>query len=122
MRLLYRVAAQLILLLHILFVLVAMFGGFGLLFCKTWMWIHIPVLLWATAVNLFGWICPLTPLEKKLWRAGGRDEYKGGFLVHYFGPFLNLNVAARRVEVLTGVIVLVWNLVIYSGIWLGLDS
>ena len=100
MRLLYRAAAQFVLLLHILFLLVALFGGFGLLVSKAWRWIHPPILLWAAAVNLFGWICPLTPLEKNLWRAGGREEYEGSFLFHYFGPLLNLDSVSRKTEVL----------------------
>ena len=118
MRVLYRAAAQLVLLLHILFTLLALFGGFGVLMSPTWLWVHLPIVVWAVAVNLFGWICPLTPLEKRLWRAGGREEYRGGFLLHYFGPLLNLDTASRKIEILTGVVVLIWNVVVYAGIWL----
>jgi hypothetical protein len=120
MNALYKAAAQFVLLLHLLFILVAMFGGFGLLLCSTWIWIHLPILFWAAAVNIFGWTCPLTPLEKKLWQAGGHEKYAGGFILHYFGPLLNLGSASRRMEVLTGVIVLIWNVVVYAGIWLRL--
>lgn len=113
MRGLFRAAAQLVLLVHTLFALTAMFGGFGMLICLSSMWIHIPIMLWAAAVNLFSWTCPLTPLEKRLWRAGGREEYDGGFLVHYLGPLLNLETASRKLEVQTGTVILTWNLLVY---------
>ena len=121
MKALYRAAAQIVMLLHISFTLLALFGGFGLLVSPAWLWVHLPIVIWAVAVNLFGWICPLTPLEKRLWRAGGRGEYRGGFLIHYFGPMINFDGGSRRVEILTGVVVLIWNLVVYAGIWISLN-
>ncbi|MBE9523146.1 MAG: DUF2784 domain-containing protein [Proteobacteria bacterium] len=122
MKIIYRAAAQLVLLLHILFSLVAMFGGFGLLIDMSWMWIHLPVLIWAVAVNLFSWTCPLTPLEKRLWRTGGSEEYEGGFLVHYLGPLLNLDSSSRELEVQTGTVLLIWNMLVYVGIWLSMGG
>ena len=118
MRVLYRAAAQLVLLLHILFTLLALFGGFGVLMSQAWLWVHLPIVVWGVAVNLFGWTCPLTPLEKSLLRAGGREEYRGGFLIHYFGPMINFDGGSRNVEILTGAVVLIWNVVVYVGIWL----
>ncbi len=118
MRRLFQAFAQLVLLIHILFSLTAMFGGFGVLICLSSMWIHIPLMLWAAAVNLFSWTCPLTPLEKRLWRAGGREEYEGGFLIHYLGPLLNLETASRKLEVQTGAVILIWNLLVYAIVWL----
>lgn len=121
MNVLFRVAAQLVLLLHILFTFLALFGGFGLWVSSTWMWIHLPVVVWAVAVNFFGWTCPLTPLEKRLWRAGGGEEYRGGFLIHYFGSMINFDGGSRRLEVLSGAVVLIWNLVVYMGFWISLN-
>ncbi len=118
MRFLCRVAARSVLMLHLMFSLAAMFGGLAMLILFSAFWIHIPLLLWAAAVNLFGWTCPLTPLEKRLWRCGGRDAYEGGFLVHYFGPLLNLERADRRVEIRTGGVILAWNAMVYSGVLL----
>lgn len=119
MEVIYRTAAQLVLSLHVLFSLVAMFGGFALLIHLSWMWVHLPVLIWAVAVNLFGWTCPLTPLEKKLLKAGGGQAYGGGFLVNYLGPLLNLdNQTSRKLEVQTASVLLVWNMLVYVGIFL----
>ncbi len=119
MGVIYRAAAQLVLGLHVLFSLVAMFGGFALLIHLSWMWVHLPLLIWAVAVNLFGWTCPLTPLEKKLLKAGGSQAYDGGFLVNYLGPLLNLdNQTSRKLEVQTASVLLVWNMLVYVGIFL----
>jgi len=115
MLLIYRIAARIVLSLHVLFSLVALFGGFALLISISAMWIHLPVVIWAAAVNLFGWTCPLTPLEKILWRAGGREGYEDGFLVHYFGPLINLESTTRRLERLTGAVIVGWNLLLYAG-------
>ena len=84
-----------------------------MLICLSAFWIHIPVLIWATVVNLFGWVCPLTTLEKKLLRAAGDEQYEEGFLIHYFGPLLNLENASRKLEIQTGVVILVWNIIVY---------
>ncbi len=119
MRLIYRISAQLVLSLHVLFSLVAMFGGFAIFLHLSWMWIHLPILTWAVAVNLFGWTCPLTPLEKKLLKAGGGEEYVGGFLANYLGPLLNLdNHTSRKLEVQTATVLLIWNMLVYIGICL----
>jgi hypothetical protein len=118
MRFFYKTAAKLVLFIHILFSLVAMFGGFGLLISQSWMWIHLPILIWAVAVNLFSWTCPLTPVEKKLWKLGGSDGYKGGFLSHYLRPLLNLDNSSRELEVQTGIVLIIWNMVVYVGTWL----
>ena len=122
MRFFYRTAAQLVLLLHILFSLVAMFGGFGMLIYLSSMWVHIPILIWAVTVNLFSWTCPLTPLEKKLWRAGGNDGYEGGFLSHYLRPLLNFDNSSRKLEIQTGAVLIIWNMFVYVGIWLSMGA
>jgi hypothetical protein len=122
MKAFYRAVAQLVLLLHIMFSLVAMFGGFSLLIHLSWMWIHLPILIWAIAVNLLNLTCPLTPLEKKLLRLGGREEYGGGFLVHYLGPLLNRDTASKQLEVQTGAVLIIWNMLVYVGIWLSMSG
>lgn len=81
------------------------------------LWIHLPIVIWAAAVNLFGWTCPLTPLEKTLWRAAGREGYEGGFLVHYFGPLINLDSATRTTEQITGGVIITWNVLVYAMLW-----
>ena len=58
---LYRLAADLVLLSHFLFAAFAVFGGFLAFYNPAWAWVHIPVVLWSSVVNLMSWTCPLTP-------------------------------------------------------------
>ncbi len=68
---LYRVLADLVVLTHLAFIIFVLLGGL-LAFRWRWMpWAHLPVMVWGTAVELFGWVCPLTPLENILRRSGG---------------------------------------------------
>lgn len=112
-----RILANFILWLHVLFVVVAVFGAFGILISSRWVWIHIPVVIWSAVVNIAGWTCPLTPMEKRLRVAGGGEKYEGGFLNHYLGPLLSSAGSPRRLEITIGVAVLLWNAILYGAIY-----
>jgi hypothetical protein len=70
----YRIAADSVLMVHFLFAAFAVFGGILVAFSVNWAWLHIPVVLWSALVNLMGWTCPLTPLEKRLRVLSGRGS------------------------------------------------
>ncbi|MGF7239282.1 MAG: DUF2784 domain-containing protein, partial [Frankia sp.] len=58
-------------------------GGLGV-----WRWprllcVHLLALIYGILIIEIGFICPLTPLEKDLRRAGGEQVYQGGFIDHY---------------------------------------
>ena len=63
---LHRFGADLVLFAHFLFAAFAVFGGFLCFHDPAWAFAHIPVVLWSSIVNLMGWTCPLTPMEKAL--------------------------------------------------------
>src|SRR5512137_1185141 len=104
-----RLAANLVLLAHFGIVVLAVFGGFGLLLSPRWIWIHAPIVVWSSVVNLAGWTCPLTPLENRLRAAAGRSGYEGGFIQHYIGPIVYPQGMPRRLELTAGVSVALWN-------------
>ncbi len=108
-----RAAADLVLLLHFAFTLFVVFGGFLILLSRAWIWIHLPLVVWASAVNLGGWTCPLTPLEKR-FRSEAGQVYEGGFVRHYIATRFNADMPQRRVDIVTGVVVIVWNVVVYG--------
>ncbi|MGQ0511709.1 MAG: DUF2784 domain-containing protein [Betaproteobacteria bacterium] len=114
-----RLAADLVLLFHFLFVAFAVLGGFLLLADHAWAWIHVPVVLWSSLVNLASWTCPLTPLEKSLRSLAGQSGYAGGFVEHYVGRLVYPGGMPRRMELVAGVSILVWNALVYAAIlWL----
>ena len=67
----YQSLADLVLLVHLVFIVFVLLGG---LLAFRWRWVpmaHLPAAAWGVAVEFFGWVCPLTPLENALRRAGG---------------------------------------------------
>jgi hypothetical protein len=116
----HRMAANAVLLLHFVFVALAVFGGFGVLIHRQWAWVHVPIVVWSSIVNLAGWTCPLTPLENRLRAAARQEGYQGGFVQHYIGSIVYPGGMPRRLELVAGVAVALWNGALYAGIWLWL--
>jgi hypothetical protein len=111
---LYRLGADLVLIAHFVFVAFAVLGAFALRADPRWAWIHVPVVIWSSLVNLAGWTCPLTPLENRLRRQGGQHGYAGGFVQHYLGPLVYPRGMPRRLELVAGVSIVVWNALLYA--------
>ena len=85
---LYRFAADLVVLLHLAFIL---FVGAGGLLLPRWprlLRVHLPVVLWGIAISIFQYPCPLTPLENWLRRRGGEVGYEGAFIDRYVVPLI----------------------------------
>ncbi len=107
-------AADLVLLVHLAFVLFAVFGGLFVLFRPGAAWVHIPAVLWSSLINLAGWTCPLTPVENYFLARAGEAGYEGGFLAHYIEPLVYPAGMPREFELVAGISVLVWNGVVYA--------
>lgn len=109
-----RILADAILLLHFAFVVFVIFGGL-LVFYRRWVaWVHIPMVIWSSIVNLTTWRCPLTPLENLFRSAAGETGYEGGFIGHYIAPLLYPEGLTYDLGILVGVFVFVWNVLIYG--------
>ena len=67
----YRIGADLVLLLHLTFVLFVVTGGLLLLKWPRLAWLHLPAAIWGAIVEYTGWICPLTPIENTLRALAG---------------------------------------------------
>ena len=52
---LYRILSDLIVIVHLAFVLFAVFGGFLLLKWKRLAWLHLPAVLWAALIGISLW-------------------------------------------------------------------
>lgn len=111
---LYRVGADLVLFAHFLFAAFAVFGGLLVYFDHAWAWVHIPVVLWSSMVNLMSWTCPLTPIENAFRTCAGQLGYAGGFVQHYIGPVVYPRGMPRQLELVAGVSVLAGNALVYA--------
>ncbi len=118
----YRLAASVVMSVHFLFVLLAVFGGLGVLVDLRWAWVHMPVVAWSSIVNLAGWTCPLTPLENRFRLAARHTGYEGGFVEHYLGPLIYPNGMPRRLELVAGVSIVLWNALVYAAVWWWISS
>jgi hypothetical protein len=110
---LYRLLADLVLVLHLAFVVFALFGGLLALRYPKIAWLHLPVLVWGVVVQWADWICPLTPLENHFRHLGGEAGYAGGFIEHVVSRVLypeNLSLDLRYV---LGLLLIVVNVSVY---------
>jgi hypothetical protein len=106
--------ADAVLLLHFLFILFAIFGGLLIFSNKKMAWLHVPVVLWSSIVNLAGWTCPLTPIENYFRSAAGLAGYQGGFVEHYIGQLVYPAGMPRKLELVAAVSIIAWNFVVYA--------
>lgn len=107
----YQFLVVLIALTHLAFVLFVFFGAALVLRWRWVVWLHIPAGLWATVIELGGFVCPLTWAELQFRHAAGLSTYYGGFIVHYILTPLN---APPEVQQSMGFIVLAINLALYA--------
>jgi hypothetical protein len=111
-----RFAADLLLVLHLGFILFVVAGG---LLVLRWPWlglVHLPAAVWGALIELAGWVCPLTPLEQSLRQSGGEAGYAGGFTQHYLLPLIYPTGLTREIQFALGAFVIVVNVAVYA--WL----
>src|SRR3954470_10716834 len=105
--------ADLVVVFHFAFVLFVVLGGLLVLRWRWLAYVHLPVALYEALIELIGWVCPLTPLEKRLRESAGLQSYQGGFVEHYFLPVLYPAGLTRSVQLVLGMLVIGVNLAIY---------
>ena len=110
----YRVLADVVVAIHLAFILFAVGGGFLVLRWRRLACFHAPTFLWAASIEFAGWTCPLTPLENWLRRQGGAAGYDTSFIEHYLLPIIYPARLARNGQILLGLFVLSVNLGIYG--------
>jgi len=114
LRVLYRLLANAVVVMHALFILFVVIGGF-LAWRRRWVAaIHIPCAVWGILIEYRGWICPLTPLENSLRARAGQAGYGGGFVEHYLLPVIYPSGLTPRVQMVLGTFVLAINVLAYA--------
>ncbi|MDQ5988130.1 MAG: hypothetical protein CSYNP_03886 [Syntrophus sp. SKADARSKE-3] len=110
----YTFLANATVIVHVAFVVFAVFGGIAVVYRVKWAWIHIPAALWAAVVELMDWTCPLTPLENFFREKSGMVAYRTDFIDHYVVPVLYPDSLTRRCQVFLGLAVVAFNLSVYA--------
>jgi hypothetical protein len=122
---LFLILADLVLMLHVLFVAFVV-GGLALIFtgaARAWRWVrnpwfrlaHILAIGFVVVQSWFAAMCPLTTLENILREQAGSAAYKGDFIAHWLQAILYYNAPAWVFAVcytIFGVLVLAnWGMV-----------
>lgn len=89
----YRVLADLVVVLHFLFVVFVVLGLFVVFIGldRRWEWVrnfwfrsvHLAAIAFVVAQSWLGLTCPLTTLENSLRRQAGEATYPGAFIVYW---------------------------------------
>ncbi|MCK4833821.1 MAG: DUF2784 domain-containing protein [Gammaproteobacteria bacterium] len=95
---LYLLAADAVLVLHVLFVVFVIFGMLLIFVGKvrTWSWIrnpwfrltHLSAIAVVVIQSLFDLVCPLTSIEMVLRARAGDTVYSGSFIAHWLEGIL----------------------------------
>ncbi len=113
-----RLLADVVLVLHALFIAFAVFGGLFTYRKDQWkkplLILHLACAAWASAVVIMGWTCPLTPLEQQLRLAAGQQGYSSSFIEHYLLAMIYPDGLTRRVQMALGAGVVIFNALVYG--------
>ncbi|MDV6250478.1 DUF2784 domain-containing protein [Vibrio sp. EA2] len=110
----YRMLADLVVILHLFFIIFALLGGLLVRWRVYMLFVHIPAAVWVAMISFKGWICPLTPLENQLRYEAGSEGYQGGFVEHYIIPVIYPAELSLDVQILLGVVAVGINIIIYG--------
>ncbi|VVM44185.1 hypothetical protein PS662_00458 [Pseudomonas fluorescens] len=110
---LYRIAADGLVLFHLLFILFVLFGGLLVLKWRQLIWWHLPAAAWGVAVEFLHLPCPLTQWENLMRHAAGQTGYGGGFIEHYVWPVIYPAGLTPAIQWILGSVVLAINVVVY---------
>lgn len=109
----FRVAADLVVVSHLAFVIFVVLGGLLVLRWRRVAWLHLPAVAWGAAIEFGGWVCPLTPLENTLRQHAGLAAYRGDFIAREILPVLYPADLTRGLQIFLGVFALAVNVVVY---------
>jgi hypothetical protein len=108
------ILADFLVLLHLLFVVFVVAGGFLLLRWPKIAWLQVPAAVWGAYIEFSSGICPLTPLENHLRALGGEAGYSVSFVERYLMPILYPANLTVPIQIVLGGLVVVANLAAYA--------
>jgi Protein of Unknown function (DUF2784) len=113
---LFRLAADGVLLLHLAFILFVVMGGVMAVWWRWVPYIQIPAAVWGFYIELTGGICPLTPLENSFRIQAGQSGYTESFIEHYLLNIIYPAGLTREIQFALAAMVVIVNVAIYA--WL----
>ena len=113
----YEIAANLILLVHFIFIIFVVLGGLLFFASSKIIFIHIPALVWGIYIELTSSICPLTYLENWFLHKVNLTTYPEGFIQNYLVPIVYPVNLTKDLQIFLGIGLIVINIIIYAFIF-----
>ena len=110
----YNIFADAIVVIHFLFITFVICGGLLVIRWPKMAFAHLPAAVWGAAVEIFGWICPLTPLENHFRYLAGDALFSGDFIVRYLIPLIYPENLTINIQHILGGIVIIINVIFYT--------
>ena len=108
----YALGAEVAVLIHFAWIVFVVTGVFFLRRRRRLRLFHLASVVYSLAIELCGWICPLTHLEQWLWQRAGRQAYEGAFITYYLEKIIYLR-APQWLLVSLAVLLLAVTLFVY---------
>jgi len=114
----YLFLTQFTVIIHLVFILFVVFGGF-FIHKRRWIRIiHIASVVWAVYAELSpGVICPLTTLENYFALHAGLSNYKEDFITRYLIPIIYQESLTSTVQYFIVGVVICINVIVYKIRW-----
>ena len=99
----YELAADIILIIHFLFILFVIFGALLFFIVKKIVFIHIPAIIWGSYIEVTHSICPLTYLENWFLHKANLTIYSEGFIQNYLVPIVYPMNLTKDLQIFLGI-------------------
>ena len=113
----YEIAANLIFIIHFIFILFVIFGALLFFVSVKIIFIHVPALIWGSYIELTNSICPLTYLENWFLHKANLTTYSEGFIKNYLVPIVYPANLTKDLQIYLGIAIIATNIVIYAFIF-----
>ena len=119
----YAYLADLVMIIHFLFIAYMVFGGLMVFRWPRLAYIHIPAFIYGGMIGVFGWICLLTYVENDLRHMAGGAGRGLGFVELFIMPLIYPELLfpdgfPENGFLWLSLVLVGFNLVIYGTVWM----
>ena len=110
----YEYLANITLLIHLIFILFVIFGGFFFFLFSKIIYFHIPALIWGIYIEFTSSICPLTYLENWFLHKSELTTYSNSFINNYILTVVYPKHLTVDTQLYLGIALVIINTFIYG--------
>ena len=110
----YELAADLVLIVHVAFIIFVVFGALLSFSSTKIIYVHIPALIWAIYMELTHSVCPLTYFENWLLLKANLTKYSEGFVQNYLVPIVYPGNLTEDLQIYLAIVLIAANMMLYG--------